>query len=272
MRARFFYLFFLVAFFSCEKTEHACITDGDSILKHVQIIAHRGVTAYAEENSLKALTKATEIKVDAVEFDVMLSFDGELMVFHDSLLLRMTGKNGRIQDFPRDSLRAFFLKNKMGFMSDECIPSLEDVLDSLGERIYCYIEMKFGGRILEKKLVDMIEKRGLVNKVTIQSFDNEALKRVHALNPDIPLLFLIFDSSRSPCVPGPEAEFEHIQRFGIHHSIMNMEILKNMREYYGKKVFVYTVNSCTDLREAYYPFIDGIITDEPEYWLSLKKL
>ncbi len=257
--------------FSCEKAGHPCIDEGNVLLKHLQIIAHRGATADAEENSLKALVKATDMKVDAVEFDVMLSNDGELVVFHDSLLYRMTGKNGRVQDFPRDTLRSFHLMNKKGFLSDDCIPSLDEVLDSLGERIHCYIEMKYGNKLLEKKLVNMIEQRGLVHKVTIQSFDNGSLKRVHALNPDISLLFLIYDNNRPPCVPGLEADFEHVQRFGIYHGIVNMEILNYLKDYYRKKVDVYTVDTCSDLDEAYYPYIDGIITNEPEYWLSLKK-
>ena len=71
----------------------------------VEIVAHRGASAEAPENTLAAIKLAWELRVDAVEIDVQLSRDGQLAVIHDATLNRTAGIEGRVNDMPMSDLR-----------------------------------------------------------------------------------------------------------------------------------------------------------------------
>ena len=101
-------------------------------------VAHRGLWSPSgpPENSLAAFEAACEAGY-GIELDVQLSSDGEAVVFHDSRLTRMTGRDGRIGDFSADDLSAMRLA---GF--DETIPTLAETLTLVGHRAFVQIELK----------------------------------------------------------------------------------------------------------------------------------
>lgn len=101
-------------------------------------VAHRGLWSPSgpPENSLAAFEAACEAGY-GIELDVQLSADGEAMVFHDSRLKRMTGRDGRIGDFSADDLSAMRLAG-----SDETIPTLAETLTLVGHRALVQIELK----------------------------------------------------------------------------------------------------------------------------------
>ena len=106
--------------------------------------AHRGLHgAGVPENSLSAFRAAVAAGV-GIELDVQLSADGALMVFHDDTLLRMTGKAGKVSDYPCAELQRISLAE-----SEETIPTLTEVLSLVAGRVPLLVEIKYHNRISE---------------------------------------------------------------------------------------------------------------------------
>jgi len=96
------------------------------------VIAHRGASAYAPENTLIAFTKAAQLGIKWVEFDVMLSADGQPIIFHDERLDRTTNGKGEIANYHYDYLRTLDAGKWFDWeFSGERIPSLAHVLEFL---------------------------------------------------------------------------------------------------------------------------------------------
>jgi glycerophosphoryl diester phosphodiesterase len=242
----------------------------DLDISHIRIIAHRGVSRYAPENSLKAIVRAIEIGADAVEFDIRLSSDGEMMISHDDDLMRMTGKPGRIGDYKANELKTFRLKDKKGQFSNETIPSLQEVLDAAGGKITCLIEIKEESDELDRKLCDMLAGYDM-DYIQVISFYGKSLKNVHRLDSGIPLGMLLWDPKYPSVFSAPPEEYSHIRSMITDYKGTSLGNLARLRELAGNNVYVYTLNNYNDLSAGCYQYIDGIITDEPEAWLSLKK-
>ena len=131
-------------------------------------IAHRGLHTpdrSVPENSLTAFRAAVE-QGYGVEFDVHITFDGELVVFHDDDLLRMCGADARIDDLTLEELRTYDLAG-----SGEPIPLLSEVLEVIGGRTPIVLELKRGRQnraLCEKTHLALLDYDG---DVCIESFD-----------------------------------------------------------------------------------------------------
>ncbi|EJP6472893.1 glycerophosphodiester phosphodiesterase [Clostridium botulinum] len=159
-------------------------------MKHTKILAHRGASAYAPENTMVAFKKAIDMNADGIELDVHLSKDGRIVIIHDEKVDRTTNGKGEVKDFTLDELK----KLDAGFwFSDEYegerIPTLEELLKLINNtNIYLNIEIKAGYRIypnIEEKVIDMIEKYKILDRVIISSFDHYSLVRVKEINLNI---------------------------------------------------------------------------------------
>src|SRR5512139_1882961 len=107
------------------------------------IFAHRGASVYAPENTIAAFKLAIAQQADAVELDVKLSADGQVIVIHDSTVDRTTNGHGKVQDMTLAELKAldagsFFSSQYAG----EKIPALEEVFEAMGKRTFINIELK----------------------------------------------------------------------------------------------------------------------------------
>src|SRR5512132_864966 len=106
------------------------------------LFAHRGASAHAPENTLAAFELALAHQADAIELDVKLTADGHVVVIHDPTVDRTTGSQGRVKDLSLAQIRAleagsFFSEKYRG----EKIPTLEEVFESLGKRIFINVEL-----------------------------------------------------------------------------------------------------------------------------------
>jgi len=121
-----------------------CATLQEPDMKHgVSIIAHRGASAYAPENTMAAFRLASEQKANYFELDCTLSQDGEVIVIHDSTTDRTTGVKGRVADMTLAQLKALDAGSwKDPKFAGEPIPTLDESLDFAKGRIGVYIEIK----------------------------------------------------------------------------------------------------------------------------------
>lgn len=214
-------------------------------------IGHRGAKGYKPENTLASFAKAIELNVDAIELDVHLSSDGEIMVIHDETLNRTTTKTGFVSDYSASELK------RLG------IPTLEEVILLVNRR--CVINIEIKEATATPKVLQLIEKS--VNEqhwnyqqFQISSFNWEALSMVSKINSKIAIGVLA------------EASIEKALAFAIQikaHSInpyfklLNSENV-NLIHSNGFKIYTWTVNTPEDLIFVKSLNVDGIISDFPD--------
>ncbi|MFC7239263.1 glycerophosphodiester phosphodiesterase [Saliphagus sp. GCM10025317] len=142
----------------------------------MRLIAHRGFARSAPENTITAIRSAAEY-ADAVEFDVRRCGSGELVVFHDDTLERVTVESGAIADRPLEELRALTVLD-----SEDTIPTLEEVLEALPPSLEVNLEMKELG--IAADVLEALE--WVENRVVTTSFLHPELRRIRELDPDQP--------------------------------------------------------------------------------------
>lgn len=144
--------------------------------RHIYRIAHRGASAYAPENTLRAIAAAAELGADWVELDVQISADGVPVILHDEDLSRSTNGHGRVQDWALAELKR--LDAGLG----ERIPTLEEALLAcrrLGMRPY--LELKTGSALPD--VVDFVARHYSLSEVILASFRPDWLAEAKALAP-----------------------------------------------------------------------------------------
>jgi len=155
-----------------------------------KVWAHRGASGYYPENTMSSFEEAVKQKADGIELDVHLSKDGYLVVCHDETLNRTTNGKGFIKQYDLYELKqldagSWFDKRFKG----EKIPLLEEAIDLVKRsNMELNIEIKAGSIFypgIEEKVLKMIDKYGVRNKVIISSFDHYSLVKIKNIDKDI---------------------------------------------------------------------------------------
>lgn len=169
-----------------------------------RVIAHRGASAYAPENTLPAFEKALALGACHVELDVRLTRDGAVIVFHDSKLDHKTKGRGRLRDHDLAALR----KLDIGAWFDATHPdaerrfegtgliTLEELFDRFGSKLFYHVEIKSDEPELPGKVLALVRKAGLERDVRITSFDKEQLLRARSLDGEVPITLLVDDQAK----------------------------------------------------------------------------
>lgn len=164
-----------------------------SDLSNIKMIAHRGLSAIAPENTLAAFKAACDAGYYGVEYDVQLSSDGFWVVSHDDNLKRMTGQNIKIAETELADLEKITYNNGANIDKYDgiTIPTLEETLAIVSKYdIVNVIEIKTQTEDKVDELLKMLEEYKVLDKVRIISFNEEPLKKVKQLNADIPTSYL----------------------------------------------------------------------------------
>ena len=234
-------------------------------------IAHRGASGHAPENTIAAFDKAFEMKADYIEIDVQQTRDGRLVVIHDTTIDRTTNGTGSVSDYTLEELRqldagTWFGKDFIG----EQIPTFEEILDRYRGKIGILIELKspelYPG--VEKKVTDALIERNMHRpnnqKVIIQSFNHESVKKSKELVPNIPHGVLT-DSSWADVTDEQLAEFAaYADFYNLNMNIVTHELVERVQDK-GLKMYPYTVRTQKQADKLFELGVDGIITDFPEY-------
>lgn len=237
-----------------------------SNLTRPAIIAHRGASAYAPENTLAAFKLALQQGADAIELDAKLSADGQVAVIHDQTVDRTTPLHGKVRNFNMAELH----KMDAGSHFDvsyrgEPIPSLEEVLKAVGQLTYVNIELTNYASPLDQlpeKVAELVKRHRLVQRVFFSSFNIIALRRIQRLLPEAPAGLLL--------APGWRGRLAHrfLGRYVHYHSLHPAlsDVTKTLVDQVhkqGRKIFVYTVNQEQDMRRLFEMGVDGLFTDDP---------
>lgn len=240
---------------------------------NVLIIAHRGNSAVAPENTLSAFRSAVAAGAIYVELDARPSADGTLYVLHDATLDRTTDakevfkrekiKIREIPDAALDKLDAgrWFDAQFAG----ECLPKLTEALDVIQAGSLTLLEHKDGPA---EDYVRLLRQKRLIGKLVVQSFDWEFLKQMHQLEPRQVLGALGDKELTEERLAGIAAAGVRI--VGWKHTDLTAPLVCDLHGR-GYRVWAWTTNEPADWQRLLGFGIDGIITDRPAQlaaWLA----
>jgi len=235
------------------------------------VIAHRGASAYAPENTMAAFELALRQKADGIEFDVWKCGSGEIVVTHNRDTKELGGKSGDLQQMTLRQLRKLdFGAHKGSQFRGQRIPTLNEVLDLARGMELINIEIKgveVRSRGIELDVAEAILKFRLLRKVVVSSFNPTILARLQALNPAVHLGLLLYEKSPMPLRRGWSAQF--LKPYSIHPSIgLLKKTFVERTHKKDQKVFVWTINDFHQLETCIRDSVDGMITDDPAWMID----
>lgn len=229
------------------------------------VIAHRGASGDAPENTLAAFHLAVEQGADAIELDAKLCADGEIVVIHDASVDRTTDGHGRVKHLRLQELKGMDAGVKFdGRFHGENIPTLADVFAALGEKIRINVELTNYASPwddLPLKAGRLVQKFGLEERVLFSSFNLIALIKAARAFPRIPRALL---SERGSSRYWWMMSFL-IKKIGceaFHPNVADVDAPFVDRMHRANfRVVVYTVNRRPDIQRMAEVKVDGIFTD-----------
>ena len=227
-------------------------------------IAHRGDVHGGVENSLEALESAKKKGADYAEMDIQLTRDNHFVVVHDYNLRRLTGRDARVRDLDLNEIRKLTISEN-GFESK--IPTFDEYVKKAEKlKIKLLVELKPSGDEPEnftEMFVDKFRKLGVERKFKTMSLDLNLMRKIEKIAPEIetgfviPLQFGDFDDSK--------IDFYVIEDFSYRRYLA----LKAHKKH--RKIFVWTLNTRSEISKYLQEPIDGIISDELEMINEIEK-
>ncbi|MBX2842123.1 MAG: hypothetical protein KTR26_10140 [Flammeovirgaceae bacterium] len=245
--------------------------------KKITIIAHRGASGHAPENTLAAFTTALDMQSDVIELDIHLSKDGEVVVIHDESVERTTNGFGLVKDLTLSELKG--LDAGEWFGSDykgENIPTLKESLELIKGSAKVLIEIKTGrdGFIytnIEKKTIEIVNNLEALDWCVIQSFEPYYLQTARKYNKEIEIQRLLFsDYSPFPFFSDTEFKAGDFVEYEVGYTAINPYFMSltagkvNTLHERGFKTNPYTVNKEDEMKKLIAMGVDGIITNYPD--------
>ena len=235
-----------------------CIIAGCSGMDHkMKIIGHRGAMGHETENTLASVQKALDLGVDMIEIDVFRVKSGEIVVFHDERLERLSNAEGLIEDWTYSDLQKVILKGNHN------IPVLQDVLEVMDHKVSLNIELKGTNTSdgVNRILKTYIKERGWkLENFLISSFNWDELERMRSLNPEIAIAVL---TEEDPLIAIPVAKKLGAVAINPYYKNVTAENVKAIHDA-GFEVYTWTVNEKVDIEAMGKYGVDGIFTNYPE--------
>jgi glycerophosphoryl diester phosphodiesterase len=213
-------------------------------------VGHRGLMGVEPENTLRSFRRADRAGLDVIELDLHLSKDGELVVMHDADVDRTTDSEGPISDFTLAELR------ELDAGQGERIPVFEEVVDAVGAPLQAEIKDTAAARAL----AEVITRRGLLDRVDVLSFHDEALAEIRALLPTARTALV---ASRYGLDVIDRARAVDAGMLVLNIRRLTLELVQRAHAA-DLKVIGWTVNTPDHLKLARGLGLDGGTTDYPE--------
>jgi glycerophosphoryl diester phosphodiesterase len=243
----------------------------------VEVIAHRGSSGAAPENTLAAVRLAIAQKSDVVENDIQRTIDGELVIVHDTTLSRTTNVEQLFPDRAPWNVRDFTLAEIKRLdagswfapeFTGERVPTLAEWVNTVGQQAGMLLEPKapelYPGieRDLDKELrsLPVFERALRADRVVVQSFNHPWLRVYKDLAPDVPV-GLLYGSK--PTEVDIAAAATWAQQVNPALGAIDQATVDQVHAY-GMEMHVWTVNAGADMRRAIHWRVDGIITNYPQ--------
>ena len=221
-------------------------------------IGHRVAMGHEPENTLASIKKAIDLGADGFEIDVFKCLSGEIVLFHDKYLDKLTDGEGLIE---KKSLTDLKKLNVLG--TENKIPTLEEVLSIINKQVFLNIELK--GKNTAKASLELVEKFINQKKISSQnilfsSFNWNELEKLRELNSDVKIALI---TENDPLLAIETAK--KLKAFAINPNYKDLN-KKNIKIIHNNdfKIYTWTVNKKRDISKMKLLKVDGIITDFPD--------
>ncbi len=224
----------------------------------VSVIAHRGASAEAPENTLAAFRLGIEQKADFIELDVQESADGQVVVVHDSDLMKLGGPPRKIWEMTAAELRAVDIGSRIDpKYAGEGVPTLADVLALAKGRIGVIVELKSYGHNdrLEEKVVALVEAAGMEKACQFMSLDHAMVAKMNRLRPEW-RVGLLAAKTLGDILTVP-SDF-----LAVEAGMANARFVRKVHRA-GRDIYVWTVNDPASILRTMSVGVDGLISDRP---------
>lgn len=224
-----------------------------------EVMAHRGASAAAPENTIAAVQIAIDSGAQWVEIDVQETADGHVAVIHDSDLKKIGGSALTVAGSTLEQLQQVDIGSWFGAeFADQRIPTLEEVLLLCKGRIGVNIELKYYGKQvrLEQRVAEIVERTGMMEQVMFMSLSYDGIQVLHGLRPEWKVGLL------SSVALGRLAELD-VDFLALNGRAASRTLIRQAHKM-GKQVMVWTVNDPVAMASMIGRGADALITDEPE--------
>lgn len=256
-----------------------------------RLAAHRGGALLWPENSLRAFRESLALGVDLLELDVHLAADGRVIVIHDPTLDRTTDGRGPVGDRTAAELARLRLRGPDGGITDERVPTLEDVLNLVApstagllievkgpmpgvnvtyERHAAEVRITPGPAYpgLIDRTLELVRQAAMLGRVNVMGFSPDVVTRTRALEPGVPTTFLTSAGHVRSVDASPEATVAWTVRLGatdagLQHTLATPAVMAAARAA-GVRVGVWTVNDEPDMRRVIALGVDVLTSDRPD--------
>jgi glycerophosphoryl diester phosphodiesterase len=212
------------------------------------VIAHRGATAHALENSLAAFRAAREVGADAVELDVHAGRDGTLLVHHDELVAGYP-----IPQLTADQAAAVRLAN------GEPLATLAQALAAIGD-LQVFIEVKTLPERFDDRLFQVIEGGPNPSGYAVHGFDHRLVRRLGLKRPALPRGVLSSSYPVRPLVPLEDAGATTLWQ---ERGLVDAPLVRALHAA-RCRLFVWTVDEADEMEQLVAHGVDGLCTNDPE--------
>lgn len=230
------------------------------------IFAHRGASNYAPENTIAAFDLAIQQNADAIELDAKLCADGNIVVIHDQTVDRTTPASGKVADMTLAELRILDAGSHFDIaFHRETIPTLDQVLEAIGKRIYINIELSNYASLndsLPQKAAAIVKRHNLGKWIMFSSFNPLALLHTKRLLPDVPIGLIALSGQRGFWARSRLGYLLNYQALHSHFSDIDASQVESQHKR-SCRLHPYTVNSAKEMLRLKQFNVDGIITDDP---------
>ena len=216
----------------------------------MMIMGHRGAAAIEPENTLLSIKKAMDIGVDAVEIDVHLSKDKEIIVIHDSTLDRTTSGTGPVNNYTLSELK------KYDAGKGESVPTLQEVMELTDKKIKLVIELKEKGT--ERIVVEQIKKNGFEDNVYVISFWHRLIKNVKEIDSNIKTGVLMVGCPVDTSI----ADQTSADALVMKYDFVDAELVE-LSHKKGLKVFIWNIDTPDIVKPFVDIGVDGIGSNNP---------
>lgn len=221
------------------------------------VCGHRGAMGHETENTLASIKKGMELKADMLEIDVFKIKTGEMVVFHDDNLDRITNAKGKIEEYTFEELRKVLVDGK------HQIPTLQEVIETIDKKLVLNIELKGTNTAADTyRIIEEYKKKGWRNKdFFISSFRVEELQTMRSLSQELAIGLLTYKEPIEQSVKiGKELNAQAINPYYKTLTAENVAIMKAN----NFKIYPWTVNEPSDIKSLQNLEVNGIITNYPE--------
>jgi glycerophosphoryl diester phosphodiesterase len=236
----------------------------------VLVIAHRGASGHAPENTLAAFRKAVSLGAPFIETDLQLTRDAHFVAIHDDSVDRTTSGKGLVRDLTLAEMRRLDAGSWFGSeYSGERVPTIEEILEFAGKHdVVFYLELKpagtWGG---EHALIGALRESGEIARTVVISFDAGILDGVRKIEPTLMTGLLHDGQIENPLERAVEVGARQV---AVRGDLVTPKMIIEARKH-DLQVVCWTINHAAHMRLLMASGVDGIMSDYPEKLIAAQK-